>query len=51
MEKGPKFFYDFIMERTQDGKQEEMAAALKEFFKPPQDGNFDPEVFQKRIGL
>lgn len=51
MENGPKMFFDFIMERTQDGKQEEMAAALKDFFKPPQEGSFDPEAFKRRIDL
>lgn len=49
MDKGPKMFYDFIMERTQDGKKEQMEAVLEDFFKPPQDGKFDPGAFQKRI--
>lgn len=47
MENGQKMFHDFIMERTQDGKQEAMAAALKEQFKPPQEGSFDPDAFKK----
>ncbi|NLM51543.1 MAG: hypothetical protein GX197_01800 [Firmicutes bacterium] len=51
MGNGPKMFIDFIMERTQEGKQEEMKVALEEFFKPPQDGNFDPEAFKRRIDL
>ena len=38
MENSQKMFFDFIMERTQDGKQEAMAAALESLFKPPQDG-------------
>ena len=29
MENGQKIFFDFIMERTRDGKQEAMAAALE----------------------
>jgi hypothetical protein len=49
MENGQKMFFDFIMERTQDGKQEAMKAALEEFFKPPQEGMFDPDAFRKRI--
>ncbi|NLL38425.1 MAG: hypothetical protein GX254_02395 [Clostridiales bacterium] len=49
MENGPKMFFDFIMERTQEGKQEEMEVALKEFFKPPQEGSFDPEAFKRGI--
>jgi hypothetical protein len=49
MENGQKMFFDFIMERTQDGRQEEMAAALGEFFKPPQEGSFDPDAFKRSI--
>ena len=48
-ENGQKVFYDFIMERTQDGKQEEMEAALEDFFKPPQEGSFDPDAFKRGI--
>ena len=51
MENGQKMFFDFIMERTQDGKQEEMAVALKENFKPPKDGNFDPEATKRNIEI
>ncbi len=51
MDNGQKVFRDFIMERTQDGKQEEMAEALKGFFKPPQEGSFDPEAFKKGLEL
>ncbi len=47
MDNGPKMFFDFIMERTQDGKREEMAAALGELFRPPQEGGFDPDSFRK----
>ena len=42
-------FFDFVMGHTQDGKQEAMAAALKEYFKPPQEGKFDPDAFHKGI--
>jgi hypothetical protein len=49
MDNDQKMFYDFIMERTQDGNQEAMAAVLEEFFKPPQEGGFDPDAFEKRI--
>jgi len=47
MENGPNMFFDFIMERAQDDKKEAMASFLKEAFKPPEDGNFDPDAFQK----
>jgi hypothetical protein len=40
-------FRDFIMERTQADKKAEMEEFLKEAFKPPEDGNFDPESFQR----
>ena len=49
MENGQKMFFDFIMEHTQDGKQEAMAAALEENFKPPQEGNFDPDALKRGI--
>lgn len=50
MENGPKMFRDFIMERTQDGKQEAMSAVLEDFFKPPEEGSdFNPEIFMRRI--
>jgi hypothetical protein len=49
MENSQKMFFDFIMERTQDGKQEAMAAALESLFKPPQDGGFDPDAFKRGI--
>ena len=49
MENGQKIFYDFIMERTQDGKQEAMAAALEKNFRPPQEGGFDPDAFKRGI--
>jgi hypothetical protein len=51
VENGQQMFFDFIMERTQDGKQEAMAAALAENFKPPQDGGFDPDAFKRGIDL
>jgi hypothetical protein len=49
MEDGQKLFFDFIMERAQDGKKEAMAEALEENFRPPQEGSFDPDAFQKGI--
>ena len=49
MENSQKVFFDFIMERTQDGKKEAMAAALEENFRPQQEGNFDPEAFKRSI--
>ena len=49
MENRQKIFHDFIMERTQDGRQEAMAAALEKHFRPPKDGSFDPDAFKKGI--
>jgi hypothetical protein len=49
MDDGQKVFFDFIMERTQDGKQEAMAAALEAHFKPPEESGFDPDAFMKGI--
>lgn len=49
MENGQKVFFDFVMERVQDGKREAMAAALEEHFKPPKEGGFDPDAFKKGI--
>lgn len=51
MENGQKMFFDFIMERTQDGKHEAMTAALEEHFKPPQEGSFDMDAFKRGIDL
>ena len=47
LENGQNMFLDFILERAQDDKKEAMAEFLKEAFKPPEDGNFDPAAFQK----
>jgi len=47
MDSGPNMFFSFIIERTQDDKKEAMAGFLKEAFKPPEDGNFDPDGFRK----
>ncbi|MDR0917433.1 MAG: hypothetical protein LBN02_09650 [Oscillospiraceae bacterium] len=41
-------FSDFIMERTQEDKKEEMAAFLSEPQSPPGEGGFDPDAFRKR---
>jgi len=46
-ENGQNTFFDFIMECTQDDKKEVMAEFLKDAFKPPEDGKFDPEAMQK----
>jgi hypothetical protein len=51
MDDGQKMFFDFIMERTQDGKKEAMAEALEENFRPPQEGGFDPEAFKRGMAL
>jgi len=49
MENGQNRLFDFIIEHTQDGKQEAMKAALKENLKPPQAGNFDPDASRRGI--
>jgi hypothetical protein len=49
MENDQKMFFNFIMERTQDGKQEAMASALEKSFKPPQEDRFDPDALRKGI--
>jgi hypothetical protein len=49
MENGQSIFFSFIMERTQDGKKEAMAAALEDILKPPQDGNFDPDTSKRNM--
>ncbi|HEY96267.1 MAG TPA: hypothetical protein G4O15_15160 [Dehalococcoidia bacterium] len=49
MENGQKMLFDFIMEHTQDGKQEAMKAALKENFRPPQESKFDPDALKRGI--
>ena len=49
MENGQRMLFDFVMEHTQDGKQEAMKAALEENFKPPQEGKFDPDALKRGI--
>ena len=49
MENGQKRLFDFVMEHTQDGKQEAMAAALKENLRPPQQSRFDPDALKRGI--
>ena len=48
MENGQNMFLDFILERTLDDKKEEMTEFLKDAFKPPEDGKFDPDGMRKR---
>jgi hypothetical protein len=49
MDNGQEKIREFIMKHTQDGKQEAMAAAMEELFKPPKEGGFDPEALSKPI--
>ena len=49
MENGQKRLFDFILEHTQDGKHEAMKVALKENFRPPQEGNSDPDALRRGI--
>ncbi len=41
MEQGQKQFFDWILERVQDGKADELMALLKESFEQQQKGEFD----------
>ncbi|NLE09839.1 MAG: hypothetical protein GX631_11370 [Dehalococcoidales bacterium] len=47
MEDRQKKIFDFVMEHTQDGRQEAMKAALQEHFTPPQGGKFDPDALRR----
>jgi hypothetical protein len=46
MNEGQKKFFDFILERTQAGKEEEAKALLEEGFSKQADGTFTPEYMQ-----
>ena len=48
MGEGQNMFLDFILERTQDDKKDEMREFLKVAFAPPEEGAaFDPGSFQR----
>lgn len=47
MEAGQNRFFDFILERTQEGKQDEMAKRLQASFKQQQEGAFDSAAFSE----
>lgn len=47
MNPGQKIFYDFIMERVQEGKAEEAQALLEESFARQAAGTFDREYFRE----
>lgn len=40
---GQKKFYDFVMERVQNGKEEQIKAIMNESFKRQEDGTFTKE--------
>jgi hypothetical protein len=46
MNEGQKKFFDFILERTQAGKEGEAKALLEEGFSKQADGSFTPEYMQ-----
>ncbi|MDR0861603.1 MAG: hypothetical protein LBN30_02365 [Oscillospiraceae bacterium] len=46
-ENGQNRFFEFILERAQEDKKETLAEFLKEAFKPPEDGKFDPDNMRK----
>jgi hypothetical protein len=43
MNEGQQKFYDFIMERVKEGKEEEIKAIMYESFKRQQEGTFSKE--------
>lgn len=43
MDEGQQTFYNFVMQRVQAGKEEEIKAILDESFKKQQGGTFTPE--------
>lgn len=47
MNPGQKIFYDFIMERVQEGKAEEAQALLEESFARQAAGTLDREYFRE----
>ncbi len=49
MNQGQEQFYNFILERVQDEKQEEAKALLTEGFDKQADGTFNPEYMQSYI--
>ena len=51
MDDGQNMFFDFILERTPDENREAMVEFLQEAFKPPEDGSFDPEAFQRNTEI
>ncbi|MDR0411472.1 MAG: hypothetical protein LBH75_05825 [Treponema sp.] len=46
MNEGQKKFFDFILERVQNGKEKEAKALLEEGFEKQSDGTFTPEYMQ-----
>jgi hypothetical protein len=47
MEEQQNTFLDFLLARALDGKKEEIAKFLEEAFRPPADGEFDPDAMKK----
>jgi hypothetical protein len=49
MNDGQKTFFDFILERVQNGKEEEAKALLAESFGKQADGSFGPDYMKDFI--
>jgi ribosomal protein S3AE len=49
MNEGQQRFYDFVMERVQEGKEEEIKAIMSESFKRQQEGTFSKEYMNEIV--
>ncbi|WP_312370515.1 hypothetical protein [Lachnoclostridium sp.] len=49
MNEGQQRFYDFVMERVKEGKEEEIKAIMSESFKRQQEGSFSKEYMTEIV--
>jgi ketol-acid reductoisomerase len=49
MNEGQQKFYDFVMERVKEGKEEEIKAIMNESFKRQQEGTFTKEYMAETV--
>ncbi|WP_312105635.1 hypothetical protein [Lachnoclostridium sp.] len=49
MNEGQQRFYDFVMERVQEGKEEDIKAIMSESFKRQQEGTFSKEYMTEIV--
>ena len=49
MDEGQQRFYEFVMKRVQDGKEEEIKAIMSESFKRQQEGTFTKEYMTEIV--